>query len=142
MARSDQFRTLMSELVKLCQKQRNNRYLVHQGIIVWQDYDFSQPALSIQVDEQSFLRPDAINYTIVSLEFGERMEPGSVPGLNRDLQTNQLNDAAEIFESLEQINIDGDDLIFRIDRTTDKAYPWSDAEKKVQGLVASVYVEY
>lgn len=140
-----------TDLVDILKKKftalRGGRYYVTRRPVNWAIFDFvTHPfGVSILFDEMAFLRPS--NPTIISIEMYTRMpdEPGvGEPEIRDDIMEELVVDVTTVLESLEAERNPKDSaipLINKLDRTKDKIIQTSDVELKVQGIIASVFVE-
>lgn len=139
---------VMKELMKLCKEVHNGRYKVHRGAVNWAEFNFDKTPypLAIVVDDRSFLRQ--FNAATITLEM---MMPfkgnvGDEPfGAVQDEAIEELSQDAElIFVKLLNVRHPAtrDSLISKVDQTSDSIQEFSDSNRGIQGIVASVSIEY
>lgn len=134
---------LINVVKELCKKERGGSYHVHRGPINWAAFDFTKypRAISILLDETAFMRD--FNPAILTLEVMTTMPEG---GEIDDTKIDEIHDDLEsIFQKLLQSR-DPDDatapIVWRLVHNSDNAIEVSDVQLKVQGVIASVRLDY
>lgn len=144
------------ELLKICRgirgAEREIKYKVVRGAVNWAAWDFTNHPLGISVhcDDASFLRGEGEDEATLTLEMMQRL-PDDVNEIQDDVLDDLVDDAAEIFDALEDAKIEEEDFadsedmnpaVIKMDRTRDSATEVSDVSRHVQGIIATVFVEY
>ena len=136
---------VLKAVLDLCRQVREGRWTVRRGSRNWASWPFDDHpfGLTVHADESSFLRTDK-NEMAVTLEMMARMPEGA-DEVDDDLLDDMLDDAAWVFRKLDESR-DPDDpgmpVITRLDVTRDNATEVGSADLRVQGLMATAFVEY
>ena len=149
--RNTRKRLMMAAILEICRSLRvgnAQKYEVVRGAVNWATWDFSAHPLAISVhcDECSFLRSPGNDEGVVSLEIMGKM-PDGARQVDDDLLDSIVDDATEVFERLEDQEVDegnGDvnPAISMLDRRRDSAIEVSDVSRGVQGVVATARVTF
>lgn len=139
-------RVVLDTAKEAAQNMRNQDYFVKRGQIHWAQFDFETRALAVAIicDDFTILshRKPGVNSLQLSLEFATLIEDGAEIEIDDQVIDNFTDDAHTILTALctTQSEVDNIPVSFRL--FNDKAIEFHDTDKRVQGLVVLVTVEY
>jgi hypothetical protein len=144
---------ILSAIVDSWRLQSQGRYFVRRGPIDWLHFDFvSRPyAVAVVVEASALPIPgsflgqgEVFRKLTVSFEIFQKMpESGEQPELSEEVQEQLENDAVAVIADLHtRTASDGSKLIDGIENPDNAMSDWSDATIGVQGIVASIPINY
>jgi len=137
---------MLTKLLELCRKVRNNAYYVKRGAINWSSFPFDvRPlAVSVQVDDFSILKISGMNEGKLTLEMASRMAEETTDPQMDDAEIDRLiSDAETIITGLmKAVDTAGDSVLYRLDRESVNVVEFHDTSRMVQGIVVSFFVVY
>lgn len=139
-------RNALKKLKELWKGARNGVYFVKRGAVNWGTFDFdAKPrAVAILVDRGSFLRINGINYADVAFEICAQMRatPGE-PEIDDELLDELIDDAERVIYDLQESKDKEDNpVVLKVSKDTAEYEEFHDVEKKIQGIIVKVSIEF